>query len=170
MTTTKKILERCDEILPDATKIEKKAFVQGYLAAENDLKSETDDFYKKVAKSLKSLWPSGEKKITNKNGSVSSYPWQDSVNNLSERIKFIWKDRNYKEMNYTLEDCEQAARRYLADNEHSPYMQTLKYFVFRQEKSVSPANGKVTYTYKSSFADYLESNPKEDLFNEGTLI
>ena len=172
MITTKEILKKCDQILPKGIDLERNAFVQGYLAAYNDLSNESGDYYQKIASCLKGLWPSGEKKIVNRNGTVSSYPWQESVNNLVKRLEFLWKDRGFKKMNYTVDDCAQAAKRYLADFEkNTTYMQTLKYFVFRQEKTVSPTDGKVTYTYKSSFADYLESNPKEDLlFNEGDLV
>ena len=144
---------------------EQAAYVKGYMDAVRDMSEPNDgDFFEKVAKGLKELWPSGEKS--------SKYPWQESVPNLVKRLQFIWKERGLKDL-YTVDDCMQAGRRYLSQFERDvTYMQTLKYFVFKQEKSVA-SNGRITYTYKSSLADLLDGQRKEEWMRqemEGTLI
>ncbi len=146
-------------------KEEQAAYVRGYLDAIQDISVPHEgDFFENVAKGLKSLWPSGEKS--------AKYPWQESVPNLVKRLQFIWKEREFRDR-YTVEDCLQAGRRYLAQFQHDvTYMQTLKYFVFKQEKSVA-SNGRITYTYKSSLADLLDGQRKEEWMKqemEGTLI
>lgn len=123
----------------------------------------TDEFFTTVATNLRELWPTGEKD--------GKYPWRDSVSDLSKRLKIIWKERQLGD--FSVEDCVQAGRRYLAQYEdNAKYMQTLKYFVFRQ-KSYSSKQGKVSFTYESKFADFLESNHSmsslsewEDIIND----
>lgn len=116
-----------------------------------------DDFFETLANKLRELWPPGEKD--------GKYPWRDSVPNLVHRLEFLWKERNFKDK-YTLDDCLMAARRYLAQFETNvKYMQVLKYFIFKQNKLVA-TDGKITYTYKSSFGDLLESNPTNTTSDE----
>ena len=102
-----------------------------------------------LAEALRKLWPSGEKD--------GKYPWRDTVPNLKERLRLIW-DYNDLGDKYTVDDCLQAARRYLAQfQEDTKYMQTLKYFIFKQNKSVG-RDGRITYTYKSALVDMLDGN------------
>lgn len=102
-----------------------------------------------LAEALRKLWPSGEKD--------SKYPWRDTVPNLEKRLRLIW-DYNDLGDKYTVDDCLQAARRYLAQfQDNTKYMQTLKYFIFKQNKLVG-RDGKITYTYKSALVDLLNSN------------
>ena len=108
-----------------------------------------DDFFVELATQLRELWPAGDKD--------GKYSWRDSVPNLVKRLKTLWKSRNMKD--YTLDECLEAARKYLVGFENNAkYMQTLKYFIFKQQKLVGH-DGKVKYTYKSSLVDMLESNP-----------
>ena len=134
---------------------ERAAYIRGCIDTANELTTESSSFYEEIAKGLKKLWPSGEKD--------GKYSWQDSVSNLVKRLEFIWKNRDLKGK-YTVEDCLVAGRKYLSQfQDNAKYMQTLKYFVFKQDKLVSPS-GKVTYVYKSTLADLLENNT--DINNE----
>lgn len=107
----------------------------------------TDEFFSQVAIGLRNMWPVGEKD--------GKYPWKDSIPNLIKRLRFLWKDRDIKVL-YTVDDCLRAGRRYLSQFEdNTKYMQTLKYFIFKQT-SIVGKNGKITYIYKSTFGDLLE--------------
>ncbi len=128
------------------------AFINGFLNGVDSTYSPKDnDFFVSVATGLRELWPPGEKD--------GKYPWRDSIPNLVKRLEFIWKERDISR-SYTVEDCLTAGKRYLTQFEHNTkYMQVLKYFIFKQKTSSVSQNGKVTYTYKSTLCDMLESNP-----------
>lgn len=179
MLTTEQIYNKANQVYPmvgpDPPIAERNAYARGYLDAIEEMNRMPSDFFEQVAIGLKKLWPSGNKEIFNRDGSVSSYAWQDSVANLVKRLEFVWKEWKFRDK-YSVEDCLAAARRYLAQYEdNARYMQTLKYFVFRQIKLNHP-NGKVAYNYKSSLADALESNPVdtsadfEALFNSSNTL
>lgn len=166
-----KIQSKANKIFPQEKVSERNAYIKGFIDGLLEASREPDDFYETLAKKLRELWPAGEKD--------GKYPWRDSVKNLKLRLEFLWKDRNLKGK-YTLDDCLMAARRYLSQYENNvTYMQTLKYFIFKQDKIIDH-NGKGVVTYKSTFADMLESNPSlsgefsDDLFestvSEGELI
>ena len=107
------------------------------------------DFFTELAEKMRELWPPGEKD--------GKYPWRDSVGNLSRRLKMLWEDRNFKDK--TIEECLTVARRYLAQFEdNAKYMQTLKYFILKQDSIVDKNTGRIKYINKSVFADMLESN------------
>lgn len=145
------IYAKADKLYQRMSK-ERNAYVKGYLDALNDTFQASDDFFEQLAVALRDLWPSGEKD--------GKYPWRDSVPNLVKRLQFLWKDRQLADK-YSIDDCLVAARRYLAQFETNvKYMQVLKYFIFKQNKLVGK-DGRVTYTYKSTFADLLESNPTD---------
>lgn len=168
--TTAEINERAKALFPltNTAETEKRtAYIRGFIDALNTVGAASDeDLYTQVAKGLREIWPTGEKD--------GKYAWRDSVPNLVKRLQFVWKDRNFADK-YSVEDCLRAGRRYVAQFENNAkYMRTLKYFVFRQEKLIDK-RGKITYTYKSDLADYLESveNQAEALlFNgmEGELV
>lgn len=128
---------------------EQEAYFRGYSECLQDsLNTNEKDFFVQVSEGLRNLWPSG-----NKDG---KWPWRDSVTNIAKRLEFIWKERDFKDK-YTVDDCLSAGRRYLAQFENNAkYMQVLKYFVFKQDKIVAH-DGRITFTYKSNLADYLES-------------
>lgn len=106
------------------------------------------DFFTELAEKMRELWPPGEKD--------GKYPWRDSVSNLSRRLKLLWDERGIKDK--SIDDCLVVARKYLAQFENNAkYMQTLKYFIMKQDQMVK-SNGRITYTNKSTFADMLESN------------
>ena len=97
---------------------------------------------------MRELWPTGEKD--------GKWPWRDSVSNLSRRLQALWKDRNFGDK--TVDECLIVARKYLAQFEdNARYMQTLKYFILKQDKIVDKT-GRIKYINKSVFADMLESN------------
>ena len=128
----------------------REAYIRGYMEAVEDENKVPDSFFTEIAEGLRSLWPPGEKE--------GRYPWRDSVTNISKRLKFVWRQHRFR-TKYTKDDCLAAARRYLAQFEDGniKYMQTLKYFVFKQEKN-QDLNGKFSCTYKSTLADYLEDS------------
>ena len=132
-------------------KIPYEMFVRGYEYAVNLLVNPSDkDFFEKLAHSLRELWPKGEKD--------HKWPWRDSEANITKRLQFLWKERNIGDK-YTIDDCLMAARKYLAQfDSDARYMQLLKYFIFKQNGMVG-SDGKITYTYKSTLADLLDSSP-----------
>lgn len=129
------------------------------------------DFFTELAERMRVLWPAGEKD--------GKWPWRDSVGNLSRRLETLWKDRDFKEK--TIEECLMVARKYLAQFEdNAKYMQTLKYFILKQDKLVDKKTGRIRYINKSVFADMLESNSvmeewgdafeSSNMFEQGELI
>ena len=122
-------------------------------------------FFDNLAEKLRELWPPGEKE--------GKYPWRDSVGNISRRLQLLWKERfpNFKENENSIEQCLTVARRYLAKFENdTKYMQTLKYFILKQEP-ISKGNGHLTYINKSRFADMLEGKADEDaIMNEWDFL
>lgn len=124
-------------------------------------------FLPELASKLRELWPPGEKD--------NKYSWRDSEKNIVKRLNFIWTERKLGDK-YTLEDCLSVARRYLSQFEDNvKYMQLLKYFIFKQTSSIH-SDGRIEYSYKSTFADMLENTltvqdePELTIFSEGTLI
>lgn len=141
------IYKKADIVMPDAQIAEKQAYVKGYIDGMIEASREPDDFYVKLAEGLRELWPPGEKD--------GKYPWRSSVKDLKTRLEFLWKDRKLKDK-YTIDDCLTVARKYLSQYENNAkYMQTLKYFIFKQDK-MADTKGKVKLTYKSTLADMLE--------------
>ena len=160
MTTTTDILKKAKKEYPKQDvvgDIQRKAFIRGYQVAIEESNPSSQSFMEELATKLRDLWPAGEKD--------GKYPWRDSVSNLVKRLEFLWKERNLKDK-YTIDDCLIAARRYLAQFENNvKYMQILKYFIFKQNKLVAK-DGKVTYTYKSTFSDLLEDDANRAMLNE----
>lgn len=116
-------------------------------------KATPKSFYDELAEKLRELWPPGDKD--------GKYAWRDSVPNLSRRLKILWDDR-LKGKEFTIDQCLTCARRYLAQFEsNTKYMQTLKYFILKQD-SVVKNDGRITYTSKSKLADMLEGVADED--------
>ena len=138
--------------------IRREAYLAGYRDAIDDMHTpEEKDFFEKVAVGLRNLWPTGEKD--------GKYPWRDSVTNLTKRLKFIWKERDIEDK-YSVDDCLVAGRKYLSQFEtDAKYMQVLKYFIFKTVK-IPASDGKITYVYKSTFADILEGSKLADIQNE----
>lgn len=117
------------------------------------VKREGQSYFATLATKLRNLWPPGEKE--------GKYPWRDSVKNLTERLKLLWKIRNLRE--YSLQECLSVARRYLAQYEHdTKYMQTLKYFIMKQKGILDPDTGTQKYIQESVFADMLEGKSDID--------
>lgn len=107
------------------------------------------DFFTELAEKMRELWPAGEKD--------GKWPWRDSVPNLSRRLQALWKDRGFGDK--TIDECLTVARRYLARFEdNAKYMQTLKYFILKQDSIVDKTTGRIRYINKSVFGDMLESN------------
>ena len=143
-----------------------KAAADSELSYEFLLVPQKKNFYTELAEKLRALWPAGNKVVTMKNGAVREYAWRDSVNNLSKRLENVWKDRGLSD-EYTIEDCLTAARRYLKQFENNTkYMQTLKYFILKQEDIMEPNTGKITTVNKSTFADYLVDDTNRLYKNE----
>lgn len=150
--------------------------VQSQLSSEDaefslvPVPSSQKDFFTELAERMRELWPPGEKD--------GKWPWRDSVGNLSRRLQALWKDRGFGDK--TIDECLIVARKYLAQFEdNARYMQTLKYFILKQDKIVDKT-GRIKYINKSVFADMLESNSTMDewgdifessnTFEQGELI
>lgn len=115
-------------------------------------KFKDDDFFVKLAEGLRPLWPAGDKS--------EKYPWRDSVPNLAKRLENLWDIRELGD--YSIDTCLTVARRYLARyEENAKYMQTLKYFILKQDHVVGK-DGRINYISKSVFADMLESTSVYD--------
>lgn len=143
-----------------------KAVADSDLPYEYLLVPQKKNFYTELAEKLRALWPAGNKTVSMKNGDIHEYAWRDSVSNLSKRLENVWKDRGLSD-NYTVEDCLTAARRYLKQFENNTkYMQTLKYFILKQENIMEPKTGKIVTTNKSTFADYLTDDTNKLYNNE----
>lgn len=109
-------------------------------------------FFRELAEKLRELWPSGNKS--------DKYPWRDSVDNLVKRLDTLWTIRNLGE--YDMDTCLAVARRYLARFTNDvKYMQTLKYFILKQDRVIQ-SDGRIRYVSKSMFADMLENVTEED--------
>ena len=120
-------------------------------------------YFVTLAEGLRELWPAGEKEVYDKDKNCHTYPWRDSVSNLTRRLQNLWDVRELKQ--YPLETCLTVARRYLSQYEdNAKYMQTLKYFILKQEDIVGK-DGRKRHTDKSVFADMLESNSTFDEWN-----
>lgn len=148
--TRSEIIRRASAVYADGTS-ERCAYIRGFTDALEVVQQPQGGmaFLEAVATGLRKLWPAGEKD--------GKWPWRDSVPNIQKRLEFIWKYYKLGD-NYTVEQCLRAGRRYLAQFEGScKYMMLLKYFIFKQEKIVGK-DGRITYTYKSVFADYLTSD------------
>ena len=112
-------------------------------------------YFVTLAEGLRELWPAGEKD--------GKWPWRDSVSNLTRRLQNLWDIRELDE--YPLETCMTVARKYLAQYEDdAKFMQTLKYFILKQEDMVGK-DGRKRHTDKSVFADMLESSSMFDEWN-----
>ena len=110
------------------------------------------NYYVRLAKQLRELWPTGEKD--------GKYPWRDSIANLSRRLETLWVSRNLGEI--PIDTCLMVARKYLAQYENNmKFMQTLKYFILKQGK-IANEDGSVKLIQQSQFADMLESVTEED--------
>lgn len=158
--TVTELREYAKKLYPNMASAVAEAYVRGYIDSQNAYKyavAKDDDFFTKVATGLHCLWPSGEKD--------GKYAWKESVPNLVKRLKFIWNEQNLGN-SYTVEDCLRAGRRYLAQFQNdTKYMQILKYFIFKQTKLVSKIDGKITYSYKSTLADFLEDKTAQIEFS-----
>ena len=161
MIRTRELNDKAKKIFPDSEE-KRNAYIKGYIdGSEESLMPTDDSFFSTLADKLRELWPQGEKD--------GKYPWRASAKELKTRLEFIWKDRKLKDR-YTIDQCLVAARRYLSQFESSTkYMQVLKYFVFKQDKIVGK-DGKITYTYKSNFADLLEDNVNSTLTEMADLF
>lgn len=117
------------------------------------LKQKDDSFFTEIATGLRSLWPAG-----NKDG---KWPWRESVSTLVERLKFMW-EKFALDDKYSVEDCLEAGRKYIAKYEHSStkYMQVLKYFIFKQKDAGTDDKGFIKKTYTSTLVNLLQDKPE----------
>ena len=118
-------------------------------------KDQDHSFFTKVAMGLRELWPPGNKE--------GKWPWRESISVLTDRLKFIW-DKYGLEDEYTVDDCLEAGRKYLAQyqNANTKYMQILKYFIFKQKDVGVTENGMIKKTYESTLIKLLQDKQKEE--------
>ena len=144
--TTIQLYEKAAKLYTD--KRDQQIYVRGFLDSKKEDTVTDQSFFRTLAEQLRPLWPAGEKD--------GKYPWRDSVENLTIRLKLLWEVKELK--NYTLEECLTAARRYLNNySDNVKYMKTLKYFILRQNERVVGKDGKIHFVNQSSFADMLTS-------------
>lgn len=119
-----------------------------------------DDFFTQVAEGLRNMWPPGNKEGT-------SYAWRCPVTELVNRLKFIWMNNAVVE-DYTVEDCLEAGRKYLAkfENSNTKYMRLLKYFVFKQKDLGTDKSGIYKKVYESPLLNMLQDKKDETLFDD----
>lgn len=82
------------------------------------------DRFEALAEKLRELFPAGRKEGT-------SLQWRDSVAIISKRLKTLVKKYNAK---FTDEQAIEATRKYIESfNGNYSYMQTLRYFIFKNK-------------------------------------
>ena len=117
------------------------------------VQTSTEDYFTKIAKGLRNLWPKGEKD--------GKYPWRDSESNTVTRLRSLWVQRKLSEI--PVDDVLTVARKYIAQFEHdTKYMKTLKYFIYKQKKSIIDPDGKVHFIIESQLADMLDSRTVQE--------
>ena len=130
-----------------------------------EAKEGDDEFFTELAKKLRELWPAGNK--------AGKFPWRESVNIITIRLKALWRARHIKTRN--MEDVLTVARRYLAQFESdTTYMRTLKYFIYKHVPTLATQNNKNKIICESPLADMLEGkrdidyvmNEWDGIFNE----
>lgn len=133
---------------------QRKAYIRGVTEQNNGyIDTPEEEFFTELATKLRGLWPAGNK------GGI--YPWRDSVPNLTARLQELWELRGLPK--FTIETCLSVAQRYISKFENDDkYMQTLKYFIMRNNEKVISPDGKIHYTHRSTFADMLEGKKEED--------
>ena len=99
-----------------------------------------------LANKMRDLYPSGKKPGTN-------YPWKDSSIVIAQKLKTLVVKFG---CSFTEEEALEATKRYIESfNGNYTYMQLLKYFILKTEKS--------TGDIKSAFMSLIEN--KEDIKN-----
>ena len=148
---TADITRKAKKLYPDSSEFQA-VYVKGFLDALDNISGVEEGFFETLASKLREMWPSGDKD--------GKYSWRDSVPNLAERLRTLWDIRQLK--NYTIETCLSVARRYLSSYEdNKKYMQTLKYFILKQDDIIQ-SNGMIKHINKSKFADMLEGKKEVD--------
>lgn len=105
-----------------------------------------DDFFVKVAKGMRELFPEGKKPGT-------PYYWRDSVFTIVDRLKNLKK--KYK-AEFTEQEALDATKNYVESfNGDYQYMQLLKYFIYKMDGS----------EMRSDFMSYIANKGQTDNLN-----
>ena len=125
-----------------------------------------DSFFTRVAEGLREMWPAGNKD--------EKWAWRSSVKELVGRLKFIWAHQCVTD-DYSVEDCLEAGRKYLARFQHgdTKYMKILKYFIFKQKTAGVTTNGMYKMEYESPLLNILQDKKEEqnlEALLEGEII
>jgi hypothetical protein len=105
-----------------------------------------DDFFIKVAKGMRELFPEGKKPGT-------PYYWRDSVFTIVDRLKNLKK--KYK-AEFTEQEALDATKNYVESfNGDYQYMQLLKYFIYKMDGS----------EMRSDFMSYIANKGQADNIN-----
>ena len=106
-----------------------------------------DDFFVKVAKEMRELFPEGKKPGT-------PYYWRDSVFTIVDRLKNLKK--KYK-AEFTEQEALDATKNYVESfNGDYQYMQLLKYFIYKMDGS----------EMRSDFMSYIANKGQTDNNND----
>lgn len=141
LSTEEKLL--CDQaVILDP---HQKALLSSVLVDSNG-KNIRDDFFVKVAKGMRELFPEGKKPGT-------PYYWRDSVFTIVDRLKNLKK--KYK-AEFTEQEALDATKNYVESfNEDYQYMQLLKYFIYKMDGS----------EMRSDFMSYIANKGQADNSN-----
>lgn len=105
-----------------------------------------------LAKKMRELFPEGKKPGT-------TYYWRDSLPMIARKLKTLVAKFN---VHFTEEDALEATKKYVESfNGDYRYMQLLKYFILKSDKS--------TGDVRSEFLAILENGDQEDLTNSDWL-
>ena len=136
------------------------SFADELLAEQTKEKKEKkDSYWEDIAKSLREIWPAGEKD--------GKYPWRDSVSNIAKRLELMWSTM-IPSKNYSKDQMLTVARKYVSQfQESTKYMRTLKYFILKQDRLIGP-DGRIHVKNSSLLVSMLESEDAQGWFIDST--
>lgn len=121
------------------------------VVAESDSNTKPDVEVEKLATILKGMYPKGKKEGT------KNY-WAGGIMLIVKRLHLFYKKYGY---NYTDEQIIEATKCYLdAYKDNDKYMQTLKYFIFKDGKG---AGGSIEC--ESQLLNYIENAGEDEVAN-----
>ena len=138
----KDVFDECKAVVSDNVK----ELIANIIINSNKKVIDKEKDFLILANKMRDLYPSGKKPGTN-------YPWKDSSIVIAQKLKTLVVKFG---CSFTEEEALEATKRYIESfNGNYTYMQLLKYFILKTEKS--------TGDIKSDFMSLIEN--KEDIKN-----